>query len=214
MDNNFVEEVKSKSIDELKEIAVNFNMYRGALVAAAKQELSNRGIELSDDEKQKIEEIKNKRKQDAINSIDTNKGWSWISVKWKLNIVDDLDAPQLYSRQVINIFSILFSVLFGGILLAINLKTVNNKKAILPVLIYSIIYTVLMIIVLNMIGGNTSILTVSLNALGGIVLYNYFWGKHIGKDFKYRTKPFWIPLIIGIIIMSFFIWAIIAGNQM
>lgn len=214
MDNNFIEEIKSRSIDELKEIAVNFNMYRGALVAAAKQELSNRGIELSDVEKRKIEEIKNKRKQDAINSIDTNKGWSWISVKWKLNIVVDLDAPQLYSRQVINIFSILFSVLFGGILLAINLKTVDNKKAILPVLIYSTIYTVLMIIGLNMIGGNTSVLTVSSNALGGIVLYNYFWGKHIGKDFKYRTKPFWTPLIIGIIIMSFFIWAIIAGNGM
>lgn len=189
MDNNFVKEVKLKSIDELKEIAVNFNMYRGALVAAAKQELLNQGLELSAVEKQKIEEIKNKRKQDSINSTDTNEGWSWISVKWKLNIVDDLDSLQLYSRLVINFFSIFFSVLFGGILLAINLKTINNKKAILPVLIYSIVYTGLMIIGLNVIGGNTS-LTALLNILGAIVLYNFFWGKYIGKDFKYRTKPF------------------------
>jgi hypothetical protein len=213
MDNNFIEEVISKTTEELREIAMNFDLYRGALVAAAKQELTNRGIELTDEEKAKIEEKKNKRRQVAISSVDSDKTWNSFFVKWKINIVDDVNAPRLYSRQVINIFSILFSVLFGGILLAINLKTVNNKKAILPVLAFSVLYTVLTVFLLNLIPGSTTPLTVAFNLLGAIVLYNFFWGKYIGKEFQYRTKPFWIPLIIGVAIFGLFLWAAIAGNS-
>ena len=213
MDNNFIEEVESKTIEELREIAVNFDMYRGALVAAAKQELINREIELTDEEKAKIEQKKNKRKQDAIASADSIKPWNSFFVKWKINIVDDVNAPQLYSRQVINIFSVLFSVLFGGILLAINLKTANNKKAIFPVLAFSVLYTGLTVFILNLIPGNTTPLTVAFNLLGALVLYNFFWGKYIGKEFQYRTKPFWIPLIIGIVLFGFLLWAAIAGNE-
>jgi len=213
MDNNFIEEVTSKTTEELREIAVNFDMYRGALVAAAKQELTNRGIELTDEEKAKIEEKKNIRRQEAISNVDSNKTWNSFLVKWKINIVDDVNAPQLYSRQVINIFSILFSVLFGGILLAINLKTVNNKKAIFPVLAFSILYTGLVVFILNLIPGSTTTLTVVFNLLGAIVLYNFFWGKYIGKEFQYRTKPFWFPLVIGVAIFGLFLWAAIAENS-
>ena len=72
MDNNFIEEAASKTIEQLREIAVNFDMYRGALVAAAKQELTNRGIELTDEEKAKIENIKNKRKYRLLFFNDSN----------------------------------------------------------------------------------------------------------------------------------------------
>ena len=213
MDNNFNEEVRLKSTEELREIAVNFNMYRGALVAAVKKELTNRGFEHSDEDKLKIEEIKNRRRQDAIESRESSKTWDSFNFKLRQNIVNDINAPQLYSRQVINIFSILFSVLFGGILFAINLRTINNRKAILPVLLYSVMYSGLMIYVLNLIPGSKSGLTLILNMIGAIVLYNFFWGKYIGKDFQYRTKPFWIPLIIGILITTFFIWILIVGDQ-
>jgi hypothetical protein len=213
MDNNFAEEVKFKLTDELREIAVNFNLYRGALVSAARQELANRGIELTDEEKLKIEQKKEQRRNDAIKSKESNKTWGVFDVSWKQGIVTDIDAPLLYSRQVINIFSILFSVMFGGILLAINLKSVNNKKAILPVLIYSILYTGIIIYILNLIPGSKSGLSLIFNLVGAIVLYNFFWGKYIGKDFKYRTKQIWIPLIIGILISGFFIWALIVGSE-
>ena len=213
MDDNFIEEMKHKSNEELKDIVINFQMYRGAMISAAKIELANRGIELSDDENQIIEKTKDKRKQEVMKNQETKKSWDSFNVKWKQNIVTDIAAPQLYSRQVLNVFSILFSVLFGGILLIINLKTVKNKKGILPVLIYSIGYTGLMIYILNLIPGKNSGLTLIFNLIGAIVLYNFFWGKYIGKDFQYRTKPFWIPLIIGGLIIAFFIWIMIIGNQ-
>lgn len=200
MENEFSNEMKSKSSEDLKEIAVNFWQYRGALVAAAKNELYTRGIELSDNEKQTIEEEKNRRKQDAIENTKQNKSNNPFISNLKLNIVTDTNAPQLYSRQVIYIFSILFSLLFGGILLVINLNIVKNKKGLLLTLLFSILYAVLMIVGLNYIDNKTSFLTYGLNAVGAIILDTYFWKKYIGVDFKYRTKPFWIPLIIGIVI--------------
>lgn len=214
MENIFLDEVKSKSTEELKQIALNFNLHRGALVAASKQELSNRGIELSEKEKLIIEEKKNKRRQEVKENEASSKDWNSFNVKWKANIVEDVNAPQLYSRQVINIFSIFFSVLFGGILLAINLKTVNNKKAIFPVLAFSLGYTGLIIFILSFIPGSTTPLTVAFNLLGALVLYNFFWGKYIGKEFSYRTKPFWKPLIVAIILFSFFLWAAIAADEL
>lgn len=140
--------------------------------------------------------------------------WDSIDEKWNENVVTDLNAPQLYSKQVIAVFSILFSVLFGGILLAVNLKTINRKKAILPVLVYSVVYTGLMIYLLNLLPGYRSGLPLLLNMLGAMVLYNYFWRRSIGNAFKHRTRPFWIPLIIGIGISAVFIWAIFAGSAL
>ncbi len=209
MEENFIEELKQKSNEELKDMVINFQMYSVALTSAAKNEITNRGIELSDEEKQIIETTICKIKKAATENKEASKSWDSFNVEWKQNIVTDVNAPQLYSRQIINVFSALFSVLFGGILLAINLKTVNNKKAILPVLLYSLFYTGLMIYILYLIPGSKLGLVVFLNMIGAIVLYIYFWGKYIGKDFQYRTKPYWIPLIIGILITAFFILTII-----
>jgi len=213
MNRNYAEEVESKTTDELKSISLNFHNYQGALISATKRELENRGVQFTSEEKQRIEELKNQKKQDAIIIKDNNNTMHIFMTKWKMNIVDDINVPQLYSRQVINVFSIIFSVLFGGILLSINLKKVNNKKAILAVLIFSVAYMGLLIFIQELISVNTTVLTVGFNALGAIVLYNFFWRKYIGQEFKYRTKPFWIPLIIGILIGTALVLAIISENQ-
>jgi uncharacterized membrane protein len=212
MDNNFVDEVKLKSSEELREIVVNFHMYRGALVAAAKGELANRGIELSDQEQRKIIEIKNKRQQEALQNSASKNAKSFFKGEWKRGIVKDLDAPELYSRRVIYTFSILFSVFCGGILLASNLKTVEKRKARIPVILFSIGYTLLIIFILNLIPGYNSGFTIVFNILGSVVLHNYFWNKYIGEDLHYRPKPIWKPLIICIIIFGFIIWTIIANK--
>lgn len=202
MDDNLVEQVKSKSTRELIEIAVNFFMQGGLLVTAANDELAFRGVALSDEEQQKIDTFKNKRKQDAITSVGVNKTWHKQGRKWDIekNIVTDFSAPQLYSRRVILIFSLLFSVLFGGILLAINLKTVNNKKAILPVLFFSVAFFAFILCILYLFPDISRLFTVPLNILGAYILQKSFWKDYINKDFLYRTKPFWEPLIIDILI--------------
>ena len=105
----------------------------------------------------------------------------------------------------------MFSVFFGGILLALNLRTLNNKVGMLPVLAYSVVYTFLMIYGLSQMNGSTTGLTIALNGLGAFILNSFFWNRFIGDELEYRTKPYWVPLVIGIAITGLILWAAIAG---
>ena len=160
---------------------------------------------MEEKEKLKKEDIILEEKTDSIDYF------KFFSTKWKLNIVSDEDAPKLFSRRVIYIFSCLFTVVTGGILLSINLKRVNRKDVIWIVLGYSIVYTAISVSILNQFERNT-ILTLLVSMLGSFALYNYFWKKYIGAETKYQTKPIWIPLIICVAIFSLLLWAIIVTN--
>ena len=135
--------------------------------------------------------------------------WAWYTQQWKRNIVENQE-PYLYSRQVIYAFSLLFSVFFGGILLALNLKEIENRKGIVPVIVYALSYTIIMIFVMNYLGQNIA-LTLVANMIGAIPLYNTFWLKYIGKDTKYSTRPFSTPLGIGIAICLLLFWLVLLG---
>ncbi|MPL94484.1 hypothetical protein SDC9_40638 [bioreactor metagenome] len=165
------------------------------------------------EERQIIEDPSNKKNPAAPENHKTSESWDLFNLRWKQNIVTDVNAPQLYSRRTIYEFSLFFTVLFGGILLSVNLKKVNNEKAILPVLLFSVVYTALEIYITYLFPSAKGSIFLLINGIGAIVLPNNFWEKHIGIDFLYRTKPFLIPLIIGIIIAALFLWAMFAMNQ-
>jgi hypothetical protein len=209
MNDLFEEQVTNMTEPELRDIVLHRHSHKAAFITATKKELFKRGIELFDLGKEPGE-------KSFDNSSRSKESWNWFLPKWKQNIVNDSHAPQLYSRQVLNIFSILFSVLFGGVLLSINLKTVNNQKKILPVLIFCLSYTILTSLIIGLMWSNfemkISIFMVLLNAIGATFLYNHFWAKYIGTDFKYRAKPIWLPLIIGIVLASLLIWALLSGQ--
>ena len=64
------------------------------------------------------EEIKKDEKIIPVEKADNMDHFSFFDIKdWKHNIVTDTDAPVLYSRRVIYLFSCFFSVFTGGILL-------------------------------------------------------------------------------------------------
>ena len=127
------------------------------------------------------------------------------------------ELPVLYSEKVIYTFSILFSVLFGGILFANNLKTVGNKKGALPVIIFSVLYTGLTIYLVNLINTNSSA-TLILNMIGALIINNLFWNKYIGKGKLYHKKSYKKPLIIALAIFiplaALIIWAAIVSTQL
>ena len=155
----------------------------------------------------KNETIVLKEKSDNIDHF------KFFSTKdWKYNIVSDKDAPVLYSRKAIYLFSCLFTVIFGGILLSINLKKVNRKDVIWIILGYSIAYTAITGYILIQLE-RYPLLTLLVSMLGSFALFNFFWKKYIGAETKYQTKPIWIPLIICIAIFSFFVWSIIVTGS-
>jgi hypothetical protein len=160
-------------------------------VSAALNELKNRGIE-TDNYSQMLERKENNEPK------------------------PDENSPTLYSKKLINTFTILFSVIFGGIMLVINLKAVNNKRGIYPVIIFSVLYTALSFYILSLINIGTPG-TVAFGAIGALILNNVFWNKYIGKGTLYHKKSYKIPLIIALSIFTplivLIIWGMIYTGQ-
>ncbi len=179
------------SDNELAKIIRDSQTEQKDKVSAALNELKNRGIE-PDNYSQILE-----RKEDIQPKPDEN-------------------SPTLYSKRLIYTFAILFSVIFGGIMLAINLKAVNNKKGIYPVIIFSVLYFALSIYILEQMNAGTSG-TLVLGAIGALILNNVFWNKYIGKETLYHKKSYVKPLIIALSIFipltALIIWGLIYTGQ-
>jgi mRNA-degrading endonuclease RelE of RelBE toxin-antitoxin system len=123
------------------------------------------------------------------------------------------DKPKLYSKRVIRVFSILFSTLAGGILLRQNLKDVGNERQGNYALIFSILFTMLIIVVVNhFFLKQAGIAAIFCNVIGSAVLNEYFYQKYIPDMDSYEKKPFWKPLIIWMVIVIAFVFILIAGG--
>ncbi len=180
-----------KSEEGLMNYLDDFNKYTAEAIIAAVEELKKRGKNFSDSELDDIE-IKIKARKEA----ELDEEGLFISNSWKKDIVTDLEAPLLYSKGAIRFLSILFSVIFGAVLLSINIK---NKKGKWIVISFGIIYSAITIVIVNLLPQNTFGVLV-LNLAGGLGLTTTFWDKFVGKGTKYRAKPIWIPLLISLII--------------
>ena len=189
---NWTEIMSKKEISELAEVIKNKHSESEEKVEAALKELKIRGIETEN-----YQEI-----------IETDK---------KEIQKPDENSPTLFSDKVIYIFSILFSVIFGGILFAINLKEVGQKRGIYTVIIFSVLYTTLSIYILNALKTGTGG-TLIMGAIGALILNEFFWKKYIGKGIVYHKKSFVKPLIIALIIFIpltiLVIWAKVVNGSL
>lgn len=116
--------------------------------------------------------------------------------------------PQLYSKSVIYAFSIIFSTLFGTILLMSNLKQIGNSKARLEVLIFGVIFTVGSILSLKTIEMQANF-GLPLNIIGGLILNEFFWNRYIGKETEFEKKSWHKPAILSAVICIPFVIAML-----
>lgn len=181
-----------KSEEGLNEYVINIDKYVSGAVIAAVDELKKRGHNFTSEELKDIEIKINKK----IQSEKKNDNF-WSSNSSLENVVDDPDAPLLYSKGAIIGFSVIFTVIFGAVLLASNLQDKKKKWTVIGV---GIVYTIIVIIVSNQTPAPGS-LTFALNTGGGYALTASFWDKYIGEKTKFRNKPVWKPLIISIIVI-------------
>lgn len=126
-------------------------------------------------------------------------------------LTEDTKAPELYSKRAIIGFSILFSTLFGAVLLMSNLKTLENKKARIGVLYFGIIFSGLIMMIASQFEINANV-GLPLNVIGGLLLTEFFWNRDIGKNFLHRKKKIWKPLFISVLFMIPFLLAILYGG--
>src|SRR5690606_38018927 len=82
---------------------------------------------------------------------------------WTRSVVEDLNAPEYYSKTAIFTFSVLFSVLFGSFMLAANCKDAGKPRG--PLVIFGSLYTLVTVAALNYFNANT-LFTFIANSLG------------------------------------------------
>jgi hypothetical protein len=145
------------------------------------------------------------------NEKDVKNPFSIFSNNWKYNVVDNLEAPELYSRKAIYSFTVFCSVFFGGTLMFINLWKLKNRQGQIAVASYSILCGAISFTILGQFERST-ILTMMISMLGSLPLYNFFWGKYIGVSTQYRSKSILIPLLLALILIGMF--AVVALTNM
>jgi len=185
-DFDFTEVMKTKSDSDLVEIVTKLrDDYQLDAIVAAETELKIRNISPDNIEhlKSEIEQKHNKKSQ---NEIDNDEG-----------------IQRIYSKRAIFVFSILFTTIFGGVLLMQNHKDTGNKKIANQVLTFSILYTIIAIIILYELNANKHLgMTYLVNAVGAIFLTELFYSKYFPIDKYFAYKKIWKPLIISIIIVT------------
>jgi hypothetical protein len=202
MKKSLSEVMNGKSDEGLIDYINNFQKYTPEAIRSAADELKRRGRNFSEEELKEIEvKIENRIKsEDEEETL-------FASGSWKKKVVEDPNAPLLYSKGAIRAFSLIFSTIFGAVLLSSN---INDNKRKWIVIGFGVIYTAMTIIILNLIPPNT-LYTLILNTAGGLGLTSTFWNKYVGQDIEYRARPIWKALIISIIITIPFLLAIIYG---
>ena len=192
-ENRFIEKFQHKTDSELEYILENKKSYNEQAVSASIQILKDRNgqsTELESIEKE-IDLEKEKKETTKIKIIEEEKK--------QRNITDDPNAPELYSKRGIMVFSGLFSAIFGAVLLMYNMQKTDNKKGKVQVLIFGILYTIATLTVINLLNirGNSALI---FNIIGGSLLTEYFWNKFIGKELKHRKRSWIKPAIISVLI--------------
>ena len=119
----------------------------------------------------------------------------------EVSIFDDLKPiPEYYSERAVYVFSLLFSTIFGSILMAINFKNTEEKKGIWEVLLFGVFFAGIGGWILNTIHANNLGFTLAMNGGGAYIMNRYFRDKYIGRGVPYTPRSVLVPGIIGVVI--------------
>lgn len=115
-----------------------------------------------------------------------------------VNETATVKLPTLYSQTAILAFSIFFSPLFGGILLAMNVGKVN-KKGVWQVILFSIVFTAFYVYVAS-VAPTDNFFSWLIPFAGALILSEVLWNHFLGKNINYKKRTVAAPLIIGVLI--------------
>ena len=200
-ENFFSMKMAKLSIDELKNYVKNKDDFQDYAVLTAILELEKRRNNIENSEQNKLE-------------IETTKvETTEIDEPIELNTTTIKETPLLYSTQFIFIFGALFSVFGGGILMAMNLFQLKKIKAAKLALFGSLAYTVLLIMLFDVLGVTNALISLSTSLLGIFLLEQYIWKKEIPNEISYKKRDVWKPVGIGLLIaIPIAIYMVMTGN--
>jgi hypothetical protein len=107
--------------------------------------------------------------------------------------------PVLFSQTAILAFTIFFSPLFGGILLALNIKTVK-KPGMWQVVSLSLLFTMVSGLVTYYILPPGSFFAILIPIVFALLMSELIWTRFIVKKVEYERKSILIPLLVALLI--------------
>lgn len=111
--------------------------------------------------------------------------------------------PELYSKNLILIFAILFSTIFAAALLIVNLRTLGKIKEAGWVLLFAVAYLITTGLVMQAFSLAPS-MTIVANVIGAAILNEFFWNKFIGRDTEFEKKSWIKPTLISVALAMLF----------
>jgi hypothetical protein len=190
--------------EKLREYIQKPEQFQDEAVLAAIWELASRRKLLKDEQKLKAEiAIRISPPESVLPGIYTSE-FKMVNVA----------QPSLYSIRSIQIFSVLFSVLAGGILMAINFNRTSKKQEALKVIGFSLVYTISAMLIFSLLGTQSPVLSIILNLLGAFLIDELFWKRVLGREFRFDKQQVWSALIIALLIISPIIWYAIQSGAL
>src|ERR1700754_62484 len=117
MNDRFAYDATLLSTEELSNRVATREKYLPETTEASIAELQQRGHVFSDEE---LDVIHQDLKAQRGNAELSGKSSGAFSQSYPYVVVEDIAAPQLYSRKAVYLFTFFFGALFGSVMLAIN----------------------------------------------------------------------------------------------
>lgn len=199
--------IEKLSDRELENYIKPDSRFMAMAISYAYEILQSRGRTFPDDEKLRIEQmISQKTDTEQTEKAKFSKGWDQ-------NMTRNETAVELYSNKFIWIYSILFGVIFGAVLQAMNFSRLKNSKGIYISIFFGILYTIFQVYILTYVedaGYKIPNGTFLFSGLGAVGLF-YIRERLTPKNLEYRSRSFIIPVVVAIIIYIPLFYIIISG---
>ncbi len=194
---NINEVMAGRANKQLEDLIIKRSRYAAESVEAAIAELEKRGRIFTFAELRAIDlDLRQKKKE--INEKQTE---NWYPVPEV--ITDEHVEPSYFSQGAVHLFSIVFSTLFGVILMAVNFYKAGNKRAVFEVIIFGILYNISTILLLQYIPNQQYIVlgyNVLINVIGALILTQIFWRKYIGNDTEFKPRPIGMLMSVSLFV--------------
>ncbi|GGG44762.1 hypothetical protein [Bizionia arctica] len=204
-DNIYIDKFQKKTDSELEAIIEHKEKYNDEALLATIEVLKSRNRESAIFETIETEIQLSKENEILAQKLTIEED------KKNNNISDNSTAPELYSKRVIMVFSVLFSTIFGAVLLMANLKQTGNTKGQMQVLIFGVLYTIGSVVIIDLLKIQSN-LGIIFNFVGVGILTEYFWNKYIGKEVEHKNRSWIKPAIISVLITIPLMLIIIYGQ--
>ena len=205
-ENEYSRQIKRKADEELLEILQHYEAYREDLLQAVIWEAEDRQLEvqLPQTALDAVAQFHAEHEKEKALAKAEAERLAMLEKKEAAVPENAETGEKLFSQSAILGFSLFFSPISAGILLAMNMKRLQ-RKGIVQVIIFAVVFTLFQGYV-SMRLQQGSILTLLINVAGALIMSELMWNQFIGKRIPYQRRSILIPLLIAIAIVAPLAW--------